>query len=175
METEFEKELEHLINKHSLENGSNTPDFILAQYLKGCLDNFNIIIQARESWYGRGVIETDRNIDYDGTGCPPPQHPTTTSVEEFKKQGFLQEVNRCFLHPLGLALEVTIDDNGKETISGIWDSRDDLEGIIYDLKNSDEQRIKNFINNWQNVNNCREQHRKAREEMFGNIIEPIIK
>jgi len=95
------------------------------------------------------------------------------SVEEFRKQGFLQEVNRCFLHPLGLALEVTIDDNGKETISGIWDSRDDPEGIIYDLKNSDEHRIKKFVNNLENVNSYRELHRKAREEMFGNIIEPI--
>jgi len=81
MESEFEKELEDLINKHSMENGSNTPDFILAQYLKGCLDNFNIIIQARESWYGRGVIETDIPYDYDGTGVPPPQNPITTSSE----------------------------------------------------------------------------------------------
>jgi len=51
--TDFEKELEHLINKHSLENESNTPDFILAQYLSKCLSNFNQAVQQRETWYKR--------------------------------------------------------------------------------------------------------------------------
>ena len=49
----FEKELEHLINKHSQENASNTPDFILAQYLIGCLAAWNQAVQQRETWYGR--------------------------------------------------------------------------------------------------------------------------
>ena len=51
--TEFQTELEQLINRHSMENGSNTPDFILAQYLRCCLENFNHTIVAREKWYGR--------------------------------------------------------------------------------------------------------------------------
>jgi len=51
----FQEELEKLINCHSQENGSNTPDFILASYLKGCLDNFNETVQAREKWHGREV------------------------------------------------------------------------------------------------------------------------
>jgi len=80
MESEFEKQLTKLINEHSMENSSNTPDFILARYLKGCLDNFNVIIQARESWYGRGRFETNTILlDYDGTGNPPPQNPTTNT------------------------------------------------------------------------------------------------
>lgn len=48
----FETELEHLINKYSKENDSNTPDFILAEYLKGCLDVFNNIVPKRDKWYG---------------------------------------------------------------------------------------------------------------------------
>lgn len=51
--TEFEKELASLINAHSQENGSNTPDFILAAYLRGCLESFNAAVVAREKWYGR--------------------------------------------------------------------------------------------------------------------------
>lgn len=51
--TEFEIELEGLINRHSQENASNTPDFILAQYLAACLLAFNTAIQQRETWYGR--------------------------------------------------------------------------------------------------------------------------
>ena len=49
----FEKELQHLLNRHSQENASNTPDFILAQYLVGCLAAFNVATQQRETWYGR--------------------------------------------------------------------------------------------------------------------------
>jgi len=51
-EEEFQKELTELINKHSMENASNTPDWLLAQYLSGCLAIFTTAIQQRESWYG---------------------------------------------------------------------------------------------------------------------------
>ena len=56
----FEKELEQLINCHSKENESNTPDFILAQYLNACLAAFNITIQQRETWYGRDARPSDK-------------------------------------------------------------------------------------------------------------------
>lgn len=49
----FLNELQKLINKYSLENGSNTPDFILAFYLRECLDSFNRAVKHRENWYGR--------------------------------------------------------------------------------------------------------------------------
>lgn len=50
---EFRDELQHLINRHSQENGSGTPDFILAQYLKNCLYAFDVAVNSREEWYGR--------------------------------------------------------------------------------------------------------------------------
>lgn len=49
----FKKDLQRLLNSYSKENGSNTPDFILAEYLVACLEVFNITIGARERWYGR--------------------------------------------------------------------------------------------------------------------------
>ena len=49
----FRTELAGLINRHSRENHSNTPDFILAQYLVGCLAVFDNAISSREDWYGR--------------------------------------------------------------------------------------------------------------------------
>lgn len=52
--TPFRKALEHAINSHSKENGSNTPDFILAAYLEDCLATFDKALAAREKWYGRG-------------------------------------------------------------------------------------------------------------------------
>lgn len=53
VEETFEKELEHLINKYSKENGSDTPDFILAQFLSQCLNAFNQTLAVREKWHGR--------------------------------------------------------------------------------------------------------------------------
>ena len=49
MET-FEQELAKLINKYPLDNESNTPDFILAQFLQGCLNAFNAGLRARDGW-----------------------------------------------------------------------------------------------------------------------------
>ena len=40
------------INKVSAENGSNTPDFVLANYLAMCLENFDHITKMRDDWYG---------------------------------------------------------------------------------------------------------------------------
>ena len=51
----IEQELATLLNRHSLENGSDTPDFLLAQYLVGCLAAYNSTVAAREVWYGRRV------------------------------------------------------------------------------------------------------------------------
>lgn len=63
--SEFGKELSNLINRHSQENGSNTPDFILAEYIQACLDNFNKTTKARDKWYGVHLtpgISTDKAL-----------------------------------------------------------------------------------------------------------------
>lgn len=52
-EGEFPRELIKLLNRYSQENMSNTPDFILAEYLIACLAAFNVAVQQRETWYGR--------------------------------------------------------------------------------------------------------------------------
>jgi len=51
----FENKLRDLVNHHSRENGSDTPDFILAQYLQSCLNSFDAAVSRREEWYGRKV------------------------------------------------------------------------------------------------------------------------
>lgn len=52
-QTEFQRRLTELLNETSQENESDTPDFVLAEYLVGCLEVFNATINRRESWYGR--------------------------------------------------------------------------------------------------------------------------
>jgi hypothetical protein len=54
-------------------------------------------------------------------------------ITEFRESGLLQEINRRLLHPLGLALEVSRDADGNETLGGIWDARDDPQGILFDV------------------------------------------
>ena len=53
---DLEQKIEHLINLHSLEQYSDTPDFVLAQYVRRCLENFNVTMQMRDDWrlYGEG-------------------------------------------------------------------------------------------------------------------------
>jgi hypothetical protein len=52
---EITKEFADIINRHSLENGSNTPDFVLAEYLFDCLMAFNKGSRSREVWYGKSL------------------------------------------------------------------------------------------------------------------------
>lgn len=77
-------------------------------------------------------------------------------ITEFRERGFLQEANRHFFHPLGLALETVVVEcancsgDGVETIhgeavncrdcggsgsnerlGGVWDYRDDAEGMVF--------------------------------------------
>lgn len=56
---EFKKDLEQLINKHSMENGSNIPDFLLAEYLTNCLILFDNTNNNKNKWYG-----IDNKINY---------------------------------------------------------------------------------------------------------------
>ncbi len=51
---DFEKELERLLNKYNMEAGSDTPDFLLAEYLRSCLTVFNVVMVKRAKWYGEG-------------------------------------------------------------------------------------------------------------------------
>ncbi|MFA5750487.1 MAG: hypothetical protein WC895_04705, partial [Candidatus Shapirobacteria bacterium] len=43
-------ELTELINRYSLDGGSDTPDSILAEYLVSCIEQFTDVIQARKRW-----------------------------------------------------------------------------------------------------------------------------
>lgn len=60
---DFKKELRDLLNRYSQENGSNTPDFILADYLFDCLQCFNATSQSREKWYGRALGIAGQTLD----------------------------------------------------------------------------------------------------------------
>lgn len=60
----FEQELISLINKHSLENTSNTPDSILSSFMVECLISFNRAVNKRNNWYEKKPSKESISIAY---------------------------------------------------------------------------------------------------------------
>lgn len=89
-------------------------------------------------------------------------------IKEFREFGFLQEANRLFFHPLGLALEIKIEDDGAEKLGGIWDYRDNLGGITFaDLSDSkDAEKARR-------VSELLADKSTERNKILGYIIQPI--
>lgn len=98
----FLSELEDLINHHSRENDSGTPDFILAQYLDACLAGYATAVTARDRWYGwtpriGGIIEAvaPRAADSDValSNSPADQGPADGVATAYMNA--CQEAQRC--------------------------------------------------------------------------------
>jgi hypothetical protein len=51
----LEQALKSVLNRYSAENGSNTPDFILASYMLASLKAFETASLERERWYGKSL------------------------------------------------------------------------------------------------------------------------
>jgi hypothetical protein len=91
-------------------------------------------------------------------------------MDEFRDLGFLQEANRQFFHPLGLALEITLADEGVPThISGVWDYREDPEGIVF--RNCP---VDDIYEKAANVEEERQKHINARVALFGDVEQPLF-
>lgn len=118
-------------------------------------------------------------------------------LTEFRRLGFLQEVNRQFFHPLGLALEMIVETGGRcecgapeastihrvdseveeirfaahpfqlkgPTFGGIWDYRDDPEGIAFEDGSIDPELV-------DSVRALRESKRAVRVKLFGAVVQP---
>jgi hypothetical protein len=75
-------EMKRVLNHHSAENGSDTPDFILAEFLLLCLRAWNDAVQMREKWYGRPMYGGNdvpaSEVDLSPNGIPIPAAPDTT-------------------------------------------------------------------------------------------------
>jgi len=70
--SDLRNKIENAVNSVSAEQGSNTPDFILAQYLVDCLDAFDRAANARENWYSadRNPPETEQPRDAVSASIP---------------------------------------------------------------------------------------------------------
>lgn len=88
------------------------------------------------------------------------------SVKEFREHGYLQELNRWFLHPLGLALEVVIGEDGNERFGEVWDYRDDPEGMVYGPGVIDPEKV-------QRVASEMDQKLVTRVQELGYMTQPV--
>ena len=88
MMSEFEKRLRDLLNSMSAENESDTPDFILAEYLANCLASFNSAVDKREGWYGRGGCTCDQGwVRHQAPHKPPGVAMASTACEKCNPDG----------------------------------------------------------------------------------------
>jgi hypothetical protein len=55
-EMSFVQDLAQVINRHSKEGASGTPDFILAAYLEACLGVFEVAVEGRADFRGESVM-----------------------------------------------------------------------------------------------------------------------
>lgn len=89
----------------------------------------------------------------------------TLSIEDFWKQGYLQELNREFLHPLGLNLGITEED-GTIKLGPIRDARDIPSGYFYEPEELDITNAENIHREWS-------KRAAEREERLGYIVQPL--
>ena len=48
---EIVRDIAHVVNKYSLEQESQTPDYILAEYMLKSLSDLNRLMRDRDYWY----------------------------------------------------------------------------------------------------------------------------
>ncbi len=88
-------------------------------------------------------------------------------IKEFRSLGFIQELNRRFLHPCGLALEVIVDkDTGEEALGGVWDYRDDPEGIRFEEGVASVDKV-------ESVDQLLASKEQVRLDNLGYIVQPV--
>lgn len=93
------------------------------------------------------------------------------SLKEFMDLGLLQEINRQFLHPMGMALEMIEEDDGSVPgFGGVWDYRDDPEGMYFGEELSKNIKFKEKA---EKVKEMFEEKRKEREKKFGWHIQSV--
>ena len=96
----------------------------------------------------------------DATGGDQTEAIQVMSIEAFRSEGWLQELNRQWAHPRGIAFSVEIRDDGAEVLGPIWHYPDDPEGIVFGpgLMTSTKTEIPEA---------ARRRHHSARCEIFG--------
>ena len=93
--------------------------------------------------------------------------PKYIDPKEFAEAGYLLEINRQFLHPLGMAIGIVIEEDGSARIEGVRDFRDDPEGCIFaEIDEADRWKAARVQQEW-------ESKAQVRRERFGWVVQPV--
>lgn len=84
---------------------------------------------------------------------------------EFVEEGFLQEANRQFFHPVGLALEYWQFEGGA-LLGGIWDYREDPEGMAFGPGVLSTVKAESVVAE-------RRRHVEERIRLWGVVVQPF--
>ena len=93
--SDLQKEITAVLNRHSAENESDTPDFILAQYLMACLSAHSAATKERDRWYGH--MSLSQKIGETAHG----QHVATTDVDAAKERDPCPHIESSLRGPAG--------------------------------------------------------------------------
>lgn len=114
------QELTSIINLRSLENGSNTPDFILADFLSRCLVAFDDATNARATWYGKKDTAFNKAA---GASVSP----------EENKAAQLRDLHKT---PYG----ANLGKNGPEIVAGLRFANVHMSGFTFTVLNVDKDK-----------------------------------
>lgn len=81
MAISFEEDLMQLLNRHSCEAPSGTPDFVLAKMLTDTLKNFNEAIGLRSEWRGEPIDKISHNLKDNVEGSDVGSHHSDGGVK----------------------------------------------------------------------------------------------
>ncbi len=135
-QTEFARQLEGVLNQNSQEVFSNTPDFILAEYLLACLAAWNRAVQHRETWYGGSAASPS------GAISPAAVHaqwfpnasrrsvPQTTAITEHTAHvaSFLNELYAVLIDPLAEG-EIPVGELCRRLLAQAIEDRESLQRL----------------------------------------------
>lgn len=74
-----------------------------------------------------------------------------------------------------MALEVNVDNDGNESLGGIWDYRDDPQGIIYGFDESNNERLNIALEKKKRVEEAYRKSSLIRQLELQFVQEPIQK
>lgn len=126
----FESELKSLINRYSKENGSDTPDFILAAFLLNCLNIFDIANNERRNWHAMRTVDNMR-------GCPKPD---VLKTKEERKAEALRDIHKT---PYG----ANLGKNAPEIVPGLKFANQHMPGHSFEVStvNTEENTLNVYI------------------------------
>lgn len=88
------------------------------------------------------------------------------SAEEFQSSGLLQEVNRQFFHPLGLAMTIYVNEDGTKSYGSVLDCRADPMGIWYSPGSIDAAKAQRWAGDMNRM-------AISRLDGLGYIVQPV--